>query len=103
MDPLLLLDPLEVDLKAAGGGAELWEVLVELGDPAAEIGVLLDDVNLIAGLSRLDGGRDAGDATADHEDAPVNRTQVVSHQRSGNSLALSPLTLPSPLRGEEQS
>ena len=67
-DAGVVLDAPEVDLEPAVGRAQLREVPVELGDPAAEIGVLLDDDDVVAGLRRLHRRRDAGDAAADHED-----------------------------------
>ena len=50
------LDAAQVDLHAAGRVAELGEVLVELADPTAQGGILLDEYDLLATLGGLDGG-----------------------------------------------
>ena len=63
-----LLDTLEIDLEPARRRTELGEILVELRHPAAEVCLLLDDNDLVAGLGRLDRGGDAGDAAADDQD-----------------------------------
>lgn len=57
----LLADAALIDLAAASREAELREVLLQLGDAAAQIGTLLDEDHLLTGL----GGREHGGHAAD--------------------------------------
>src|SRR5262249_4295467 len=82
------------DLEPAVRRTELGEVAVELGDPAAEIRVLLDDRDVIARLGRLQRGGDAGDAAADDENGPVDLGREHQLSEGGSS----PLPTPPRLR-----
>jgi len=77
LDARIVLDAPEVDLQPAGRGAELGEVLVQLGHPASQVGVLLDQKHLVADFGRFEGRGEPADAAADHQDAPAHRGCVL--------------------------
>jgi hypothetical protein len=54
------------------------QLLAPLGRIAAQGGLLFDDGDLVAGLGGVDGGRDAGDAPADHQDPAREGFQLVA-------------------------
>jgi hypothetical protein len=71
----------------AGRAVEGGEGLVELGHVAADRGVLLDEVDLEAGIGQLEGGADAGDAAAHDERGGVD----VDRHRRERLVAANPL------------
>ena len=63
-DLAVVFDALEVNLKAACRGTKFGEILIELGYPAAEIGVFLDEKNVIADFRSLESSGETADTAA---------------------------------------
>jgi hypothetical protein len=63
----------QVDFQTAHRWAQFGEVLVHLDHAATQGGLALDQHDLAAGLCRLYGSRDPGDAAADDKDASTRR------------------------------
>ena len=63
----IFFDPAKVDFQTAGGRAELGEVSVELGNPAAQVGARLGDDHLRPGFRRLQGCGEAAHASPDDQ------------------------------------
>jgi hypothetical protein len=62
-------DAFEVDLQTTVGGTEFGEILVKLGDPAAQVGFLLHQHYVLARFSGFQGSGEPGDAATDHNNA----------------------------------
>jgi len=67
LDVLIVLDALELDFQAAGRGAQLGKIFVELHHPAAEKGIFLDDVDFMADFRGFECGGNAAEAAADDQ------------------------------------
>jgi hypothetical protein len=57
----------------AGRAVERRKRLVELCHVAADRGLALDQIDVLAGVGQSEGGRDAGDPAADHQDLRPDR------------------------------
>jgi len=56
LDPPVILDPFEINFQPAGRGTQLWEILIELGNASAKIGIFLYEDHVVSNLSRFQGG-----------------------------------------------
>jgi hypothetical protein len=65
--------------------AQLREITVELRDPPAQRRTAFDQHHLVTNLRRLERGRDAGDAAANHDDGLAS-WRSVGHAWSVPSL-----------------
>jgi hypothetical protein len=82
VDPDLpvVLDPLEIDLQPAGRRTKFGEVLVELGNPATQIGVLLNEKNVFTYFCGFQGsGQTADPATHDQNSTCTRCAAFVCH------------------------
>ena len=60
-------DPLQVDLYAAGGRAQLGEILIHRRDPSADGWILFKKYYFLAYFSSLDSSSHPGNSTADYQ------------------------------------
>ena len=76
LDHRVLADRHHLRREDAGGAVERGEGLVEHRHVAADGGLALDEVDLLARIGDLERGLDAGDAAADDERGGVDRVRV---------------------------
>jgi hypothetical protein len=72
-DSGIVLDPPEVDFQAAGWGAKLGEILIQLRHSSAQIRIFFDQKDLIPHFSGLKGRGQAGNAATNHHNASTRR------------------------------